>query len=81
MRAVYTTIFVKKQNRHSCINICFILVLTVYVSAPILGRHQTYNGTIHVKKKWIHIEIMGNSRTETSIIVRLMTTQYIGRNM
>jgi uncharacterized membrane protein YwzB len=25
-QAVYTTVFVKKQNRHNCMNICFILV-------------------------------------------------------
>jgi hypothetical protein len=30
---------------------------------------------------WIHIEITCNSRTETTIIVRLMMAQYEGRNM
>jgi hypothetical protein len=47
MRAVYTTIFVKKQNGHYCINICYILVLTLHVSALILGHHQAYNDTSH----------------------------------
>jgi hypothetical protein len=34
-----------KKNRHYCINICFILVLTLHVSTPILGHHQVYNDT------------------------------------
>jgi hypothetical protein len=33
----------QKQNRHYCINISFTLVLTLHVSAPILGHHQAYN--------------------------------------
>jgi hypothetical protein len=33
----------EKQNRHYCVNICFILVLTLQVSALILGHHQVYN--------------------------------------
>jgi hypothetical protein len=45
MRAVYTTIFVKKQTGHYCINVCFILVLMLHVSALILGHHQAYNDT------------------------------------
>jgi hypothetical protein len=33
----------EKQNRHYCINICFVLLLTLHVSALILGHHQAYN--------------------------------------
>jgi hypothetical protein len=35
----------EKQNRHYCINIYFIFLLTLHVSALILGHHQAYNDT------------------------------------
>jgi hypothetical protein len=35
----------EKQNSHYCVNICFILLLTLRVSVLILGDNLAYNDT------------------------------------
>jgi hypothetical protein len=55
--------------------------LILNFTAWVLIENLIYAFKTHMNTIWIHIEIRRNSRTETSIIVRLMMTQYKGRNM